>query len=126
MNAPDRFELFLLADGEKKIEEQPYSGMSNTSDFLIKKEDHTIGNLLSEHLKMHPKVAMAGYKVGHPNVPELFIRVQTNGEITPREAVVEVLKNLMVSLSHLAQEFVREYELRRVVDARQNDQANGQ
>ena len=36
--------------------------MMNTSDFVILKEDHTIGNLVSEHLKMHPKVMMAGYK----------------------------------------------------------------
>lgn len=36
--------------------------MSNCSDFLIKKEDHTIGNLLAEHLKMHQHVMMAGYK----------------------------------------------------------------
>lgn len=36
--------------------------MSNTSDFVLKKEDHTLGNLLSEHLKMHPNVYMAGYK----------------------------------------------------------------
>lgn len=36
--------------------------MSNTSDFVLKKEDHTLGNLLSEHLKVHPNVYMAGYK----------------------------------------------------------------
>ena len=36
--------------------------MSNTSDFVLKKEDHTLGNLLSEHIKMHPNVHMAGYK----------------------------------------------------------------
>lgn len=36
--------------------------MSNCSDFLIKKEDHTIGNLVAEHLKHHPHVLMAGYK----------------------------------------------------------------
>jgi len=39
--------------------------MSNTSDFLIKKEDHTIGNLVTEHLKMHKNVLMAGYKSAH-------------------------------------------------------------
>ena len=39
-----------------------FIGMSNTSDFLLKKEDHTLGNLLSEHLKAHPNVYMAGYK----------------------------------------------------------------
>jgi DNA-directed RNA polymerase II subunit RPB11 len=62
MNAPDRFELFLLGEGEKKIEEKVYSGMSNTSDFILKKEDHTLGNLLSEHIKAHQNVYMAGYK----------------------------------------------------------------
>jgi DNA-directed RNA polymerase II subunit RPB11 len=36
--------------------------MSNTSDFVLKKEDHTLGNLLAEHLKAHPNVYMAGYK----------------------------------------------------------------
>ncbi|WP_254558047.1 RpoL/Rpb11 RNA polymerase subunit family protein, partial [Salmonella enterica] len=37
-------------------------GMSNTSDFILKKEDHTLGNLISEHLKQHKNVLMAGYK----------------------------------------------------------------
>jgi len=74
MNAPDRFELFLLGDDEKKIEEKVYSGMSNTSDFILKKEDHTLGNLLSEHLKAHPHVYMAGYKSQHPHtMPCCFI-----------------------------------------------------
>lgn len=82
----DRFELFLLGEGEKKIEEKVYSGrvpiesiredladkmlgMSNTSDFVLKKEDHTLGNLLSEHLKAHPNVYMAGYKRWSPSPP---------------------------------------------------------
>ena len=36
--------------------------MSNCSDFTMKKEDHTLGNLITEHLKQHPKVLMAAYK----------------------------------------------------------------
>jgi len=40
--------------------------MSNTSDFILNKEDHTLGNLLSEHLKLHPNVYMAGYKRALP------------------------------------------------------------
>lgn len=79
LTAPSSFELFLLSEGEKRIEENVYSGepprapigpafspsslgMSNTSDFTLNKEDHTLGNLLSEHLKLHPNVYMAGYK----------------------------------------------------------------
>ena len=36
--------------------------MSNTSDFIMLKEDHTLGNLIAEHLKAAPHVMMAGYK----------------------------------------------------------------
>lgn len=80
-NFGTRFELFLLGEGEKKITETPFprksgpylrndsqksdnwtQGMSNCSDFTLKKEDHTLGNLVSEHLKKHPNVLMAGYK----------------------------------------------------------------
>ncbi|KAK1539525.1 transmembrane amino acid transporter [Colletotrichum costaricense] len=116
------FELFLLGEGEKKIEENVFSGMSNTSDFVIKKEDHTLGNLLSEHLKMHKNVLMAGYKIAHPNVPEMFIRVQTDGTITAKEALVQVIKKLMQDLSHLSREFTREFELRRMVEAGRSNQ----
>ena len=38
------------------------AGMSNTVDFLIKKEDHTLGNLIAEHLKQAPHVLFAAYK----------------------------------------------------------------
>ena len=40
--------------------------MSNTSDFTLLKEDHTLGNLLAEHLKQAPHVLMAGYKSNFP------------------------------------------------------------
>ncbi|KAK8101259.1 vacuolar amino acid transporter 3 protein [Apiospora kogelbergensis] len=126
MNAPDRFELFLLTDDEKKISEKPFAGMSSTSDFILMKEDHTLGNLISEHLKMHPKVHMAGYKVAHPNVPELMIRVQTDGTVTPREVFIEVCKQLIAAYGHLGREFTREYELRRMATAgNQDNQPNG-
>ncbi|KAG9250065.1 DNA-directed RNA polymerase [Emericellopsis atlantica] len=96
--------------------------MSNTSDFILKKEDHTLGNLLSEHLKAHPHVYMAGYKIAHPNVPELFIRVQTDGTMTPKDVFVEVCGKLINQLEELKRKFLTEWELRRVVD--QGEQGN--
>ncbi len=36
--------------------------MANCSDFLLLKEDHTLGNLLSVYLKMAPHVMLAAYK----------------------------------------------------------------
>ena len=55
-------------------------------------------------------------------MPELFIRCQTNGDITPKEALVDVIKRLMQMYSRLQQEFTREFELRRVVQAREREQ----
>jgi DNA-directed RNA polymerase II subunit RPB11 len=119
-------------------------GMSNTSDFILKKEDHTMGNLLAEHLKQAPHVLMCGYKgtsalvpieyarsqltvsiVAHPNVPEVMIRVQTDGTITPKDALVDVCKQLIGAYAQLAREFTREYELRKMVSAGNQDQPNG-
>ncbi|KAI0119956.1 DNA-directed RNA polymerase [Nemania sp. FL0031] len=119
------FELFLVneAEGEKKITEKPFAGTSNTSDFILLKEDHTLGNLLSEHLKQAPHVLMAGYKVGHPNVPEVMIRLQTDGTVTPREVLIDTCKQLIAAYGQLGREFTREYELRRMVAA--GEQENG-
>ncbi|KKF93628.1 DNA-directed RNA polymerase II subunit RPB11 [Ceratocystis platani] len=120
MNAPDRTELFLLGEGEKKVEEKPFAGLPHCSDFVLYKEDHTLGNLISEHLKKHKNVMMAGYKISHPNVPELFIRIQTDGSISPREVLMVIIKNLMRDLSTFSNEFTREWELRRMVSAGDN------
>ncbi|CCC10053.1 hypothetical protein SMACR_02632 [Sordaria macrospora] len=128
MNAPDRFELFLLQDGEKKIEEKVFTGMSNTSDFKILKEDHTLANLLAEHLKQAPHVLMAGYKIAHPNVPEVMIRIQTDGSITPREALVGACKQLVAMYGQLGREFQKELALRQYADQGEqsgNGGANG-
>lgn len=103
-----------------------------------------MGNLLAEHLKQAPHVLMCGYKgmasrvsprhmtvrtncsiVAHPNVPEVMIRVQTDGTITPKDALVEVCKQLIGAYAQLAREFTREYELRKMVSAGNQDQPNG-
>ncbi|KAH6626907.1 DNA-directed RNA polymerase [Chaetomium sp. MPI-SDFR-AT-0129] len=115
-----RFELFVLADGEKKITEKVVSGMANCSDFIMLKEDHTLGNLLSVYLKMAPHVLMSGYKIGHPNVPEVLLRVQTDGTITPREALVTVCKQLVAMYGQLGREFQKELALRQYADQGEN------
>ncbi|KAK3308137.1 DNA-directed RNA polymerase [Chaetomium strumarium] len=124
-NVPTGFESFVLGEGQKKITETVVTGMSNTSDFTIQKEDHTLGNLLSEHLKMAPNVMMAGYKVGHPNVPEVLLRVQTDGTITPREAVVRCCKQLVAMYGQLGREFQKELALRKYADQSENAGAEG-
>ncbi|KAL2196304.1 DNA-directed RNA polymerase [Corynascus similis CBS 632.67] len=124
-NIQHGFELFVLQEGEKKITEKVVSGMSNCSDFILLKEDHTLGNLLSAYLKMAPHVMMAGYKIGHPNVPEVLIRVQTDGTVTPREALVTVCKQLVAMYGQLGREFQKELALRQYADQGENSGGAG-
>lgn len=122
------------------------TAIPNCSDFVIKKEDHTIGNLVSEHAKLHPNVLVAGYKsmpdpppvadhdspksngptVNHPNVAEIFVRIQTDGVVTPKDAFIAICQKILRDLTHLSQEFAREWELRRMVNEgeQQNQEGN--
>lgn len=58
-------------------------------------------------------------------MPELFIRVQTDGTITPKEAMLEVCKNLIAQFAQLGREFTREYELRRMAAAGPSTNGDG-
>ncbi|KIN03804.1 hypothetical protein OIDMADRAFT_18034 [Oidiodendron maius Zn] len=115
MNAPDRFELFLLADGEKKVTETADTRTPNSSIFTFNKEDHTLANMLRAHLLKDPHVIFSGYKIPHPLFATFELRVQTDGEVTPKEALVNCCKNLVNDLEILSREFTKEYELRKMV-----------
>jgi DNA-directed RNA polymerase II subunit RPB11 len=43
------------------------------------------------------------------------LRVQTDGEVTPKEALVNCCKSLVNDLEILSREFTKEYELRKMV-----------
>jgi len=121
MNAPDRFELFLLGDGEKKISETPDTRTPNTSIFKVAKEDHTLANLLRAHLLKDSHVTFAGYRVPHPLFANFELRVQTDGEITPKEAVIACARGIVSDLGKLSREFTKEFELRKMVQGEGNN-----
>ncbi|KUJ15529.1 RBP11-like subunits of RNA polymerase [Mollisia scopiformis] len=113
--APDRFELFLLGDGERKVTEESDTRTSNSSIFTFNKEDHTLANMVRAALLKDPHVIFAGYKIPHPLFAKFELRIQTNGEITPKEALVNCCKSLVGDLEVLSREFTKEYELRKMV-----------
>jgi len=114
MNAPPRHELFLLADGEKKVTWVEDSRVPNTYIFTFAKEDHTLGNLLSARLRKEPYCTFAGYKVPHPLVPNFDMRVGTDGSISPRDAIVKVCKEVLMDLDVVSREFTKELELHKI------------
>ncbi|KIW72559.1 hypothetical protein, variant [Phialophora macrospora] len=121
-NAPDRTESFLLGDGEKKIEEKIDTRTPNTTIFTFNKEDHTLANLLRDKLLKNSHVTFAAYRIPHPLFANFELRVQTDGEITPKEAVLASSRDLVQDLNNLKTNFTREYELRKMVGGAQNEQ----
>lgn len=62
-------------------------------------------------------------KVPHPLVNKLELRVQTDGEITPKDALLGACHDTVKDLGTLSREFTKEFELRKMVGAAQ--QQNG-
>ncbi|KAL8997165.1 MAG: hypothetical protein Q9169_003492 [Polycauliona sp. 2 TL-2023] len=124
-NVPNRFETFLLGDGEKKVTEEPDTRVQSASVFTFNREDHTLGNMLRSRLLSSPHVFFSGYKVPHPLVSTFELRVQTDGSITPRQALLQACKDLVTDLGLLSREFTKEWELRKMVGDNVDGGANG-
>ena len=66
------------------------------------------------------------FPVAHPNVPELQLRIQTDGVMSPREALVDVCKQLVATLGQLGREFQKEFAFRQIANqGEQNGTTNG-
>ncbi|KAJ5752436.1 DNA-directed RNA polymerase II subunit [Penicillium odoratum] len=113
---PDVYEAILLGPGEKKIDVEVDTRLPSAAIFTFHKEDHTLGNLLRVRLLRHPHVVFSAYRVPHPLTPNFELRVQTDGEITPRAAVIATCNVLIKELGHLSREFTKEYELRKMAN----------
>lgn len=66
-------------------------------------------------------------QVPHPLVPKFVLRVQTDGQITPKDAVVTACHELVKDLGTFSREFTKEFELRKMVGqgAQQQNAQNG-
>ncbi|KAH0541914.1 hypothetical protein FGG08_003634 [Glutinoglossum americanum] len=117
-NVPDRFELFLLGPGEKKVTAEPDTRVPHCAMFHFNKEDHTLGNMLRSQLLRTPNVIFAGYRIPHPLFPTFDLRIQTNGEISPKDALIEACKELINKLKILDLQFKHEFAIKEAMNAK--------
>lgn len=101
----------------------------NTQIFTFNKEDHTLGNLISQRLLKYPYIHFAAYKVPHPLFATFDLRVTTDGTITPKDAVVQCCKDVIADLSKVSASFIQEWESHKIIaegqrDAELRDQGN--
>lgn len=117
------------------------TGLPSAAIFTFHKEDHTLGNMLRTRLLKTQHVIFAAYKVWglidaalnratltrtcqvpHPLTPNFLLRVQTDGEVTPRQAVINACHALIKDLGILSREFTKEFELRKMANAANQQQ----
>lgn len=82
MNAPERSSLWILPEGAKKASMTKDDKIQNAATFQLRKEDHTMGNLLRHQLLRNDHVHFAGYQLPHP-----LEQVKTCFEVTPYDTL---------------------------------------
>lgn len=112
-NAPERFLCWRFEDEEDeeqfKLSYTPDSRRPNGGQFVLNKEDHTLGNLIRIQLLRDNKVRFAGYKVPHPLITEAHVRVETMDSKTSPIAVFETaLTDLQMEINTMEQQFKRQ------------------
>jgi len=117
MNAPNRYELYVLEDGEKPVEITEDTKIPNAATIKIVKQDHTLGNMLRAQLLSMPQILFAGYKVPHPLHPYFLIKIQTDGTLTPQEVLEQACKKLIGTMASLEAKFKREFSFKDVEGA---------
>ncbi|ORX51807.1 RBP11-like subunits of RNA polymerase [Piromyces finnis] len=125
MNAPDRFELFVLGEGEKKLTITPDTKLPNAATFTFQKEDHTIGNMLRIQLLKYKKVLFAGYKVPHPLEHCIILKVQTTADTTPEAMLMDAFQDLIDEFATLKKKFENELTLHNINDDKSLRDGNG-
>ncbi|KAL9260124.1 DNA-directed RNA polymerases II, IV and V subunit 11-like protein [Drosera capensis] len=122
MNAPDRYERFVVPEGTKKVSYERDTKIINAASFTIEREDHTIGNILRmwggvvfgdcRQLHRDDNVLFAGYKLPHPLQYKIIVRIHTTSQSSPTQAYNQAINDLDKELDILKSAF--ETELARV------------
>jgi len=116
MNEPDKFELFTLQPNEKKVTVQKDTKIQNAANFVLQKEDHTLGNVLRMQLLRDKDVLFAGYRMPHPLEHCIHVKVQTTPNSSPTRALETSITELISECSLLESKFKSELQRKRNPD----------
>ncbi|KAJ3293878.1 RNA polymerase subunit AC19 [Rhizoclosmatium sp. JEL0117] len=78
--------------------------------FVLKDEDHTLGNSLRYLLMKNPSVSFCGYSLPHPSEYKVNLRIQTDGSITAVQALHKALDDLTQLCEHVQSSFVEKFD----------------
>lgn len=86
--------------------------MPNAALIKIEREDHTLANLLRAQLLKDERVLFAAYKVEHPLFANFVLRIQTEEDYSPRDALRNACSGLISELDLMKTRFKDEWALK--------------
>lgn len=115
-NAPERYLCWRWDDESQaqRLNYTPDSKRPNCGTFVMPKEDHTLGNLLRLQLLRDNSVRFAGYRIPHPLIFEIHVKVETmDAKVSPINVFDSALADLQLETETIASKWemaVSEYE----------------
>lgn len=94
----------------------PDTKVPNAAIIKIEREDHTLANLLRAQLLKDEKVLFAAYKVEHPLFANFVLRIQTEDDYSPREALRNACSALIGELDIIKTRFKDEWALKSLLN----------
>jgi DNA-directed RNA polymerase II subunit RPB11 len=82
----------------------------NMAEFIVQKEDHTLGNLLRMEMLKQPHVLFSGYRMPHPLEHFFVLKIQTTKSSTPLEALKNGINSLITDTLSLESQFKAEVQ----------------
>ena len=80
----------------------------NRLTFEIKGVDHTLCNQMKEELLGDKHVKIATYSIRHPQISMPQMIVETDGEVSPRNALINAVQRLHKNNEKFKKEFAKE------------------
>lgn len=94
--------------------------MPNAALITIEREDHTLGNLIRAQLLKDERVIFAAYKVEHPLFANFVLRIQTEDNYSPKDALKNACTNLIGELDVIKNKFKDEWALKSLLNDNDN------
>ncbi|KAK6902901.1 DNA-directed RNA polymerase II subunit RPB11 [Kwoniella mangroviensis CBS 10435] len=108
MNQPNRIDSWLLQDDEKPLTITEDPKIPNAATILLRKQDHTLGNMIRAQLLLDPTVLFAGYKVPHPLENDIIIKIQTDERSNPADALKRACHLLIRQTVQIKSQFMEQ------------------
>jgi DNA-directed RNA polymerase II subunit RPB3 len=88
-------------ENNEKININENNKVKGLTDYYIKDEDHTIGNLINYELNNDDRIIFCGYNMKHPLTPEIRIRIRVKKKFIVKDILIENLNNIKMKIDYL-------------------------